>query len=331
MRQDKTRRVFFCNFAASMNKTVSMQTSESREKLTGNLACFTAYLIFGFNIVCCKNIANNGLVSPIALFCLRSIGALALFWIISLFTAKGEKVEKKDLWKIAVASFLGLFMTQLSFLKAITMTTAIDASIMSLLSPIMTMIIAAIAIKEKITLKGVAGLGISFAGVLFLVLNTVTMRSGADSTSIGGILLMLVNALSFASYVGIFKPLIQKYSVVTFMKWMFVFSTAFDLPFGKDLLYIPYVGIPADIIAQILFVIIGATFISYFLIPVGQKRIKPVIVCMYSYVQPVVAMGISLAVGLDTMSWAKAAATLLVFAGVGIVNFSPDRKQHIKP
>ncbi len=66
-------------------------------------------------------------------------------------------------------------------------------------------------------------------------------------------------------------------------------------------------------------------------IPVGQKRIKPVIVCMYSYVQPVVAMGISLAVGLDTMSWAKAAATLLVFAGVGIVNFSPDRKQHIKP
>lgn len=298
--------------------------SDSKRILAGNLACFGAYHIFGFNIIFCKNIANNGMVSPMALFCMRSIGALALFWILSAFTGRGERICIKDIWKVAVASFLGLFLTQFSFLKAITMTTALDASILSLLSPIMAMIVAAIVLKDRITVHGVTGLAISLAGVVFLVLNTVSVHTGADSTTLGGILLMLVNTLSFACYVGVFKPLIQKYSVVTFMKWMFLFSTLYALPFGlKDLAAIQYPSIPGAIVWQILFVVVAATFISYFLIPIGQKRIKPMLVCMYSYVQPVIAMCISLAAGMDTMSWAKGLATLLVFAGVSMVNFSP--------
>lgn len=291
--------------------------------LAGNAACFLAYFIFGFNIVCCKNIANDGQVSPIVMFCLRSLGAAMLFWLISWFSPS-EQIHKGDMWKIALASFLGLFLTQLSFLKAITLCTAVDTSILSLLSPVMTMIIAAVALKDKITRHGIIGLAISLAGVSFLVLNTVSVRSGAAETSIWGIVLMIINTLSFACYVGMFKPLIQKYNVITFMKWMFLFSSIYALPFGtKGLISVQWSGIPSSIIWQILFVIVFATFVSYFLIPYGQKRIKPVVVCMYSYVQPVVAMAISLAYGLDTMSWAKAFATLFVFLGVGIVNFSP--------
>ena len=303
---------------------------ESRHsQLVGNLASFGAYLIFGFNIIFCKNIANSGTVSPMALFCMRSAGALILFWLISFIVRPGDRMEKRDLWKVAVASFLGLFLTQLSFLKAITMTTAIDASILSLLSPVMAMIIAAVVLKDKITAHGVLGLSISFAGVLFLVLNTVSVHGGADSTSPAGILLMMVNTLSFACYVGIFKPLIQKYNVITFMKWMFLFSTVFALPFGiRDLTSANWSGISLGIALQIAFVVVAATFIAYFLIPVGQQRLKPMLVCMYSYVQPVVAMCISLAVGMDTMSWAKGIATLFVFAGVSIVNFSPKKSTH---
>lgn len=303
-------------------------TTEQKNKLTGNLACFLAYFIFGFNIVFCKNIANTQMVSPIALFCMRSIGALLLFTLWSLFTGNREKIQKNDLWKVALASFLGLFLTQLSFLKAVTMATAVDASILSILSPIMTMIVAAIFLKDRITAHGILGLAVSAAGVLVLILNTTSVNKGAESTSIWGVLLMIVNTLSFACYVGIFKPLIQKYSVVTFMKWMFLFSTLFALPFGaSDLVHVQYTQIPAGIWLQILYVVVFATFVSYFLIPIGQKRIAPVVVCMYSYLQPVMAMAISLAVGLDTMTWTKALATLFVFVGVGIVNFAPAVKK----
>lgn len=305
--------------------------SNAKSTVIGNAACFCAYLIFGFNIIFSKNVADFGQITPLAIYLMRAIGALALFWFASIF-GPHDKMDWRDLWKVAIASFLGLFMTQLSFLKAITMTTALDASILSLLSPIMTMIVAAIFLKDKISLRGVIGLTISFCGVLFLVLNTVSVRTGAAHTTIGGILLLLVNTLSFASYVGIFKPLIKKYSVVTFMKWMFLFSTLYGLPFGlKDLMNVEFAAIPARIVLQLLFMVVCATFVSYFLIPVGQKRLKPMLVSMYSYVQPVVAMCISLAYGLDTMSWSKAAATLLVFFGVTLVNFSGKMITFEKP
>jgi len=297
---------------------------QQNQTLIGNLACFTAYAIFGFNIICCKNIALDGHITPMALFCLRAFGATALFWVWSLFTAPKEQIARADIWKVALASFLGLFMTQLSFLFAITKATAIDASILSTLSPIMTLIISAIVIHERITWSGVTGIVLSLVGVLILIFNCVSIRSGADSTSIWGILGMIVNTLSFATYVGVFKPLIQKYSVVTFMKWMFLFSSLMALPFSfgafgaSDL-----TAVPANVMWQVIYVVVGATFISYFLIPVAQKRLRPVVVCMYTYVQPVIAMVIALAMGLDHLTLLKVLASVLVFTGVGLVNFAP--------
>lgn len=300
---------------------------EKNSALAGNLACFTAYAIFGFNIISCKSIANDGHITPMALFCLRSFGATALFWLWSLFTDPRDQVARKDLWKVALASFLGLFLTQVSFLFAIKQTTAIDVSILSSLTPIMTLIISAIVIKERITWSGVTGIVLSLVGVLILIFNCVNIRSGAASTSVWGIVLMMVNTLCFASYVGIFKPLIQKYSVVTFMKWMFLFSSLMALPFSFSAFAASDLSaVPADVMGQVLYVVVFATFVAYFLIPIGQKRLRPVVVCMYTYVQPVIAMVIALAMGLDTLNALKIVATVLVFVGVGLVNFVPKRR-----
>ena len=305
-----------------------MERNGNDKALVGNLACFAAYAIFGFNIISCKSIALDGNITPMALFCLRSFGATTLFWIWSLFSAPREHIEKQDVWKVVVASFLGLFMTQISFLFAITKTTAIDASIMSTLSPIMALVISAIFIRERITWSGVAGIALSLVGVFILIFNCVSIRSGADSTSVWGILGMVVNTLSFASYVGIFKPLIQKYSVVTFMKWMFLFSSLMALPFAFSAFGASRLSaVPMDVMWQVLFVVVCATFIAYFLIPIGQKRLRPVVVCMYTYVQPVIAMVIALALGLDTLTPLKVVASVLVFAGVGLVNFVPRTKK----
>jgi drug/metabolite transporter (DMT)-like permease len=190
----------------------------------------------------------------------------------------------------------------------------------------MALVISAIVIKERITWSCIVGIIVSLIGVLILIFNFVSIGSVADSTSFIGILGMLVNTLCFASYVGIFKPLIQKYSVVTFMKWMFLFSSLMALPFAFGAFRESNLAaVPMDVVWQVLFVVVAATFIAYFLIPIGQKRLRPVVVCMYTYVQPVIAMIIALALGLDTLNALKVTATVLVFTGVGLVNFVPKR------
>ena len=299
-----------------------MSIGSNKSTLTGHLACFAAYCIFGFNIVCCKNISNAHVLTPMDLFCLRATGATVLFWLLSFFMPK-EKVPLKDLMQIFVASMLGLFLTQMSFLKAITMTTSIDLSIANTCTPIMTMFVAAIVLKEPITGKKIGGVLVSLVGVLILIFNSVGLGGGASETKPLGIVLAVLNGLTFALYLGIFRPLISKYHVVTFMKWMFLFSMLVALPFNaRHFFQIPFGQMESKVLWQVAYVVVFATFIAYFLIPVGQKRLRPTLVSMYNYVQPIIATLISIIIGLDHITWKKMLAMVLVFAGVWIVNQS---------
>ena len=294
----------------------------NRSTIIGHLACFGAYCIFGFNIICCKNISNAHVLTPMDLFCLLATGATVLFWLLSLFMPK-EKVPLRDLPKIFVASMLGLFLTQISFLKAVTMTTSIDLSIANTCTPILTMVVAAIVLKEPITGKKIGGVLLSLTGVLLLIFNSVGLGGGASETKPLGIVLTIVNALTFALYLGIFRPLISKYNVVTFMKWMFLFSMLMALPFNaRHLVHVPFAQMESKVLWQVAFVVVFATFVAYFLIPVGQKRLRPTLVCMYNYTQPIIATLISIYIGLDHMNWQKCVAMVLVFTGVWIVNQS---------
>lgn len=293
-----------------------------KSKFKGHLAAFTAYAIFGINIVSTKDISNCGLIQPMVLFTFRAIGATSLFWLISLFLPK-EKISPKDLGLTVIASFLGLFLTQTSFLKAITCTTAIDVSIMGSVSPIFTMFVAAIFLKEPITWKKAFGVFLSFGGIVYLILNSISISHGADRTTPLGVLMMFVNAASFACYLGIFRPLIEKYSVVTFMKWMFLFSLLMALPFSaKWLATTPYGEIGMKVWLEVGFLVLFATFVSYFLIPYSQQRLRPTLVSMYTYLQPTLAVIISILTGIDHMSIRKAVAMVLVLLGVIIVNRS---------
>ena len=301
-------------------------TEKTRNKIAGHLACFTAYAIFGVNIILCKDLTSSRIISPVAIFTLRSIGAGSIFWLLSMLTTN-EKVPAKDLLKIFAASVLGFFLTQISFLMAIPDITPMDCSIVSSMSPIYTMFIAAFAFKESISLKKAGGVALSFAGIIFLILNSAGTGGGTENTNLRGIALMIVNSLSFSLYLGLFKPIIQKYSVITFMKWIFLFSTLMSLPVSLgELLRMDYGLITPRLAGDLAFLIIGATFISYFLIPIGQKKIRPTLVSMYSYVQPIIAIAISITIGMDTLSWQKILAAATVFTGVVLVSFSRSRE-----
>ena len=120
----------------------------------------------------------------------------------------------------------------------------------------------------------------------------------------------------------------MRYSVVTFMKWIFLFSSLLSLPFaGAELAQVNYSALSLKFVAEIFYAIVFATFISYFLIPIGQKQLRPTLVSMYSYMQPIVATAISIYIGMDTLGWKKVLAAATVFAGVVLVNYSRAAKQ----
>lgn len=298
----------------------------TRNSIVGHLACFVAYAIFGFNIIVCKDLTSGNLIPPMVIFTLRSLAAGSMFWILSLFLPE-EKVEKKDFIGIFIASMLGFFTCQITFLVGIPHISPMDCSIMTAMSPICTMIVAAIVIKEPITFQKAGGVAISLSGIIYLILSRVSTPGSTAESDTFGIFMMVLNVLSFSMYLGIFKPLISKYSVVTFMKWIFLFSAAVTLPLSfKGMIQTEWTEIPAIQYAELAYLIVCATFISYFLIPVGQKRIRPTLVSMYTYVQPIIAIAVSIWIGMDVLTWQKAVAAAMVFGGLILVSYSKSAK-----
>ena len=205
------------------------------------------------------------------------------------------------------------------------MSTSIDTAILGTLGPVFTMVFAFFFLGEPITGKKAGGVAVSLAGVLFLIFNSVH-GGGASATTPLGFVMLLLNSISFSLYLGIFRPLIAKYSVVTFMKWSFLFSLVLSLPFSfRGLLTTDFASIPVQVRWEIAYLIVFATVIAYYLIPYGQRYLRPTLVSMYNYLSPMVATVVSIWTGLDVLTWQKVLAAALIVGGVILVSRSRAR------
>jgi drug/metabolite transporter (DMT)-like permease len=292
----------------------------------GHGALLVAYVIFGLNTPIAKNVLEHDeICSGLALTFYRIGGAAFLFWTLSLFT-KRESVPLRDLLMLFGASLFGIFFNQMTFIAGLSQTSPINASVIVTTAPIMTMLLAAFFLKEPITWKKAIGVLVGASGALLLIFSGDT--SDQHQTTINGSLLCLVSTLSFCIYLAAFKKIVLKYSPVTLMKWMFLFAAICSLPFcWKDIVAVNYAEVPADIYLQIFYIVGLATFFAYLLLPIGQKLLRPTIVSMYNYIQPIVSSLVAVALGMDRFGWVKGGATALVFLGVYIVTISKSYAQ----
>ena len=112
------------------------------------------------------------------------------------------------------------------------------------------------------------------------------------------------------------------------MKWIFLFAFAVSFPFSvTEIVSTSWSTFPSIQLAELGYLIVAATFITYTLIPFGQKHIRPTLVSLYSYVQPIIAIAISIFIGMDTLTWQKILAAMMVFGGVIIVSYSKSKAE----
>jgi|MGYP000097634643 drug/metabolite transporter (DMT)-like permease len=225
------------------------------------------------------------------------------------------------------AGLLGIVLNQGCFTFGLSLTSPIDASIVTTTAPIATMIVAAIYLKEPVTGKKVIGIFLGSIGALTLILSSQGSTDGKGG-SIPGDLLCLLAQISFSFYLAIFKGLISRYNIFTLMKWMFTYAAICFIPFSyHEVSTIHFHEISTSTWACVAYVIVGGTFLAYILMMIGQKTLRPTVISMYNYVQPIVGTSVSILLGMGTFGVAKGIAVALVFTGVYIVTQSKSREQ----
>lgn len=297
-----------------------------KKNIQGHLFALSANILWGLMAPIGKSALTE--FSPLSVTTFRMVGAAACFWLLSLF-CKREQVDHRDLLKMFFAALFALVFNQGVYIFGLSMTSPINASIVTTTLPIVTMVVAAIYLKEPVTNKKVLGIFVGALGALILITSSRAAANG--NGSIFGDLLCLAAQISFSIYLTVFKGLSQRYSPITLNKWMFVYASICYIPFSyRDVTAIEWSGISASALLQVGYVVVGGSFLAYIFIMSAQRLLRPTVVSMYNYMQPIVASTVAIILGLGVFSPEKGVAIALVFLGVYIVTQSKSRKDFEK-
>ncbi len=295
-----------------------------KHKIEGHSAVLLANVIFGLGVPATKLLLDEW-VSPMAYMATRCMGAAAIFWLISLFMPR-ERVERRDLLVIMGGGLLGFVVSQTLTAWALHFTTPVYFSIIATLTPVATMVCAALLIGERLSLRGALGVAIGVVGALLMVM--VGWQGGSGMNDLLGIGLAVLSLLTWAVYLIITRKVSVKYTAVTQMKWVFLVSTLAVLPFSwTDLqasrLYSSQWAWSG--VAEMAFIVVFATVAGFFAIPFALRYLKTTTVSVYTNLQPIVASFVAIAIGQDLLSWDKPVSLALVLLSAWIVTNSQQK------
>ena len=295
---------------------------ESKKYMSGHLAMLVATILWGALSPIAKGVLEEGVMNGLALSAVRIGGGALLFFLASLLPksiTNDQHVERKDLFTLFLASVIMISANQGLFIIGIQYTTPIDTTVMCTLTPVFTLLLAALFIGQKLTPLKISGVVIGLVGALIIAFSET--NSGIASNPILGDTLCVLAQVCAAVYYVFFLKIINKYSPFTIMKWMFIFSALTYVPcMIPFLVESSWSAIGSDTVLSLAYIVIFPTFIAYLIIPFSQRILKPTVISMYAYLQPVVSAVLSAIMGLAIFGWSRILGTLMIFTGVFLVS-----------
>ena len=288
----------------------------------GHLAMSGANLTWGLMSPVVKIVLASGAVAPMLLVDFRMAGAAVLFWITSLFMPR-EHVPARDKLLLCGAGMLGILFNQGCFILGVSMTTPSEASLVTTTMPMWVMLLAWLILREPISIKKAGGIAIGASGALILMLGSPAQGTTGASNQVLGDIIVLTAQLCFALYLTLYRNFIRRYSLVTLMKWMFLAASVLSLPLSIPVVVATdwsLIG-PVESLG-IAAVVLFATYLAYIFVMTGQKLLRPTVVGIYNYLQPIVATIVGVSLGMDSFTLPKGIAVVLIFSGVWLVTTS---------
>jgi len=284
-----------------------------------HIAVLSTNLFFAINFSLVKYV-SPALVKPYAVNILRVGVSLILFWLLWTMSDVKPHIKRKHWGRFFLCGLTGIAINQMFFIKGLTYTSAIHASLLILLTPILITVFAFTVLKEKVTIIKAVGLALGIGGAVLLILSKEQSSSASDYLL--GDLLIVINAISYTIYFIIVKPLMAVYPPLHVVRWVFTFGFLMILPFGwNEFVLIPWDKLEWSHYLSILFVVVPGTFLAYFFNIYGIQHLGAGTTGSYIYNQPVFAAIIAVIFFHEQLTPAKLLAGIMIFLGVFLVSF----------
>jgi drug/metabolite transporter (DMT)-like permease len=295
------------------------------DKVKAHLALLGANLFYGAGFTVAKHIMPR-LIQPLGFIFIRVSVVMLLFWLSYAGGSKfRDKIQGKDWYLLALGGLFGVALNQMLFFMGLNLTLPIHAALIMLSTPLLITLIAMIALKEKLQTNKAIGLLLGVSGA------TLLMSAGKELTLTGssalGDMFVFLNAASYAIYLVMIKPLMQRYRPIIVIRWVFFFGFLFVLPFSwHQFAAIDWKLFQLNDYLSVAFIVVCVTFFTYLWNIYALRILSPSTAGAYIYLQPIFAAVISVIFTGEQLTLVKLLATILIFSGVYLVNFGFKKK-----
>jgi drug/metabolite transporter (DMT)-like permease len=300
------------------------QTKPLQKRTLAHLALIGTNFFFAINFTAVKYLINAGLVKPFGLNLIRISVTAALLWGMFFFKRQRIAIDRKDYRRFFLAALTGIAINQLLFIKGLSLTLPIHASLLMLTTPILITFIAAWLLKESINGFKIAGLALGITGAVIL------LKSGSSvikaDNIIWGDILVIINAISYTFYFILVRPLMKSYQPVMVIRMLFTIGFFMVLPFcWQDFQQTNWSSFTSKDFGILSLVVFGGTFLTYLFNVYGIKNLGASTAGSYIYVQPFFATLIAVLFYGEQLALYKMIAAVCILAGVFLVNKSTMR------
>jgi drug/metabolite transporter (DMT)-like permease len=258
-------------------------------------------------------------ILPFGLNFIRVAVTVILFWVLFLIKPGRSGIDKKDIPRFVLCALTGVAVNQLLFIKGLTLTTPVHAALLMLITPVFILLIAVTLQQDKMTLVKTAGLLLGMGGCSLLIMSRENSVIGSDVLL--GDSLVLLNGISYSFYFILVKPLMQKYTALQVIRWVFTFGFVLILPFcWEQFISTQWHQFGLTQLLALAFVVLGATFFAYLFTVYGLQHLSASAAGAFIYLQPIFSTVFSFLVFGERMTLYKLMAAALIFAGVYMVN-----------
>jgi drug/metabolite transporter (DMT)-like permease len=284
-----------------------------------HIAVLFTNLFFAANYSFIKLISPSH-VGPYGLNVIRVAISLLLFWLIWIPSGSSPAIQKKHIPRFILCGLTGIAINQMLFIKGLTLTSTIHASLLMLCTPLLITLFAFWVLRENITVYKIAGIALGIAGAIWLVYSKESGTSESTS-SLNGDILIILNAISYTIYFILVKPLMKEYPPLQVMRWVFAFGLVLMLPLGwTQFTQVNWPAFEMKHILALVFIVFCGSFLAYYFNAIGLQVLGAGITGSYIYTQPVFAAIIAMFVLNEHFTWEKAGAGALIFLGVFLVS-----------
>lgn len=298
------------------------QETENHNPYAPHIALLVVQIMFGSAPILGK--LALAAFPPFAIVGFRVAGAATAFCFLQKLRGNLRLEQTTHYLYFAAFSCFGVICNQLLFFKGLSLTTATNTSLLAVMIPVFAILVSAVIGNDKLSWQKIFGVVLAAGGVVYLI--NPKNASFSSATTQGDILIIL-NSMSYATYVAISKKLITHYGALKSIAWVFLFASLINVPIGLiSLQSIELSQISLSSWLALAAVVLFPTILAYYWNTWALARVEPSVVAVYIYLQPII--GTLLAIFVLGEDWKPRIfpAMALIFTGVFMVTRKRTRE-----